>query len=231
MSATLLEYLKEHRNEPASASLRIRDGINDGTFCLMEAVLASLFYEGKRVDEKTVTATAVDHLRRFYRRSPLEANHRLDATVALVVANASDPVDRSKAIFDWILAHIEYGKTRRGPVGYRTSLETFTTREGVCGEMAILFVAMATLAGVPSAYVSVRRDPRGREVRHACASILDPRTERPILVDPAFLAFGIDHEEHRFLNPSDLDRRFVAFRTMLRPARSDMETPETAFPD
>ena len=107
---------------------------------------------------------------------------------------------------------MRYGRSKRGAVGYRTSLETWSTQEGVCGEMSILFVAMASLAGIPSAYVPVRRDMTGQAVCHACASVFDQCSNLPVLVDPAYKKFGVKHWDYSFINHQQLNSRFVEYR-------------------
>ena len=220
MPVGLTEYLRSFRSDPSTALLTFYEGEDDSAFEFFEAIMATLYYQGKEINERNITQAAVEKIRRFYRKTPLEASHRLDALVSKIVERTPHPIDRSKKLFDWVVANVKYGQTKRGAVGYRTSLETFSSSEGVCGEMAILFVAMAGLAGVPSAYVSVKRDYRNVVVNHACASILNPETNEPILIDLSYKTFGAKHREYTFLDHRQLEQHFVNFRANLLVLRA-----------
>ena len=117
---------------------------------------------------------------------------------------------KAKAIFDWVHVNIKYGETTRpNRIGYRDSIETKVSKEGVCGEMAFLYVAMARVVGLRSSFVIVDRDYTGKKVNHACAAVFI--NNRMILADPAYHTFDIAHKKYKVMN--DLDAH-VAFRSM-----------------
>jgi hypothetical protein len=111
---------------------------------------------------------------------------------------------KAKRLFDWFEENIVYGETKRGSVGYRHAIEVFETKEGVCGEMAILYVVMARSVGLKANYVSVKQDYRGETVAHACAGVwLDTRL---VQIDPAYNTYNIHHKDYE--PKSDLDATY-----------------------
>ncbi len=120
--------------------------------------------------------------------------------------------DKEKAheIFRWFLQNVKYGDSKRGYKGYRNSKEVLEGRQGVCGEMAFLYVTMARSVGLKSNYVSVKRDNRGKDVHHACASVdIDGGI---ILVDPAYNSFEIKHVEWYVLSDMQAIENFRQWR-------------------
>ena len=107
--------------------------------------------------------------------------------------------NKAKTIYDWIEKNICYGESKRIN-GYRNSKEVNELKEGVCGEMAFLYVTFARSIGLKSNYVSVTIDRNNKNVCHACA---DVETEQgTILVDPSYHSFGINHKEYKINNMS-----------------------------
>ena len=116
---------------------------------------------------------------------------------------------KARAIFDWIERNIEYGTSKRTN-GYKNTKEVLRHKEGVCGEMAFVYITMARCCGLRSAYVSVDVDCRGEDVCHACA-IVDVGY-RDILVDPAYHAFDVKHRKYEVLTDSGVLERFNQWR-------------------
>jgi transglutaminase-like putative cysteine protease len=104
---------------------------------------------------------------------------------------------KAKALFEWIHKNIQYGGNRPRGIGYRDSVETKLAGEGVCGEMAFLYVAMARVVGLTARFVIVDRDYRNSSVNHACAGVYIK--DQLILVDPAYHTFDIHHRKFKAL--------------------------------
>jgi len=116
--------------------------------------------------------------------------------------------NKARAIFNWMEGNIRYGSSQRS-VGYRNSAEVMRDNEGVCGEMAFLYVPLARLASLTSGFVIVDRDDQGRKVHHACAYV---ETNRHILVDPAYHQFDIRHRDFRYLSDREAMDLFGQYR-------------------
>ncbi len=116
---------------------------------------------------------------------------------------------KARAIYDWIERNIEYGTSRRKN-GYKNSKETLNDREGICGEMAFVYITMARCCNLKSAYVSVDIDCEGKKVDHACA-VVDVGY-RDILVDPAYHTFDIGHRRYGILTDRQVLERFNQWR-------------------
>ncbi len=142
--------------------------------------------------------------------NPFQISARLMRITREMVKYRRTDKSKALALFRWVRSHVEYGEQRRDEVGYRDSLETKTSGEGVCGEQAFLYVTMARLAGLKASWVIVDRDFRGRRVDHACA-VVDIESQ-PILVDPAYQTFDIHHQKIKVLNDQQAERAFQAMR-------------------
>jgi len=121
----------------------------------------------------------------------------------------ASPEEKARAIFDWIQDNIEYGKSKRIN-GYKNSKETLDDREGVCGEMAFVYITMARSCGLKSAYATVTLDYEGKQVSHGCA-IVD-LGDRDILVDPAYHTFDIRHRRYAVLTDGQILEIFNQWR-------------------
>jgi len=122
--------------------------------------------------------------------------------------NAQTKESKAKSVYHWMSENINYGGNRRQN-GYRNSKEVLVTKEGVCGEMTFLYIAMTRCIGLRSAYVSVRRDMTGRNVTHACA-VVD--VGRDVYVDVAYNTYNIKHLKQRILCDAEVIRRFNYWR-------------------
>ena len=104
------------------------DELDSSVFQFMHAVLATLSYQGQQISDANITRVAMDMVEKFYAKPPLEVNYHMDKAAQGLTSGFSNSIDKAKSLFDWIVNNIEYGRGRRGPVGYRTSLETFWSR-------------------------------------------------------------------------------------------------------
>lgn len=125
---------------------------------------------------------------------PFQINDAIKNQAAMITRGAQDDLSKAKAIFNWFEQHINYGdKKRPHDVGYRNSKEVFTDLEGVCGEMAVLYVVMARSVGLKTNFVHVTVDSQGKAVQHACVVIY--RGGEVILADPSYHTFNAKHQE------------------------------------
>ncbi len=120
----------------------------------------------------------------------------------------------SKKIFDWVHNEIIYGDSKRSQiyrhkVGYRTAFETVYTKEGVCGEMSYLYVAIARCMGIKSNYVHVTNDINNKKVNHACAVIWVPEIK---FVDVAYHKYDINHKKYQILTDFEMIQHFNSWR-------------------
>ena len=143
--------------------------------------------------------------RGFEYKFPFILNNKMRNIAQGICKNLPDNEAKSRRLFDWTVKNIKYGKQKRGREGYRNSIEVFETREGVCGEMATLYVTMARAVGIRSSYVNVIKDFKGTDVGHACAMIDIPgKFDRFSLVDPAYKSFDIAHKKFRPLSDFEI---------------------------
>lgn len=142
---------------------------------------------------------------------PFKVDQTIRQAVRAVTVGKTGQRERARAIFDWFQENIAYGKEKRekSGTGYFDSLEVFNHRQGVCGEMAILFISMARLAGLRANYVRVLTDHEGEKVSHACAGVVTDAGL--ILVDPAYHRFGIEHQDFRILDDEEFFKVFKSW--------------------
>ncbi len=117
--------------------------------------------------------------------------------------------EKARAIFNWIERNISYGTSKR-IYGYKNSREALNDKEGVCGEMAFVYIAMARAVGLNSSYVSVEIDYKGKKVCHGCAMV--NIGYRNILVDPAYHTYDIKHIKYTVKNDSEIISLFKEWR-------------------
>lgn len=139
----------------------------------------------------------------------------LDKKITEVINTEFFPIvnsaERARKIYDWVQENVMYGESKRKvySVGYRNALETLQGNEGVCGEMAYVYVTLARASGLKSSYISVFKDYAGRKVCHACAGVYLPDL---LLVDPAYATYDIKHHDFKEINDSEMIRLFSAWR-------------------
>lgn len=88
--------------------------------------------------------------------APDSLSHDFATLACHLVAPARDDWDRVRAIFRWITEHIHYddaayNSKQHGP---GDALRTLETRQGVCGDFAELFVALARAAGMDAVTIT-----------------------------------------------------------------------------
>ena len=118
---------------------------------------------------------------------------------------------KAKAIFKWFEQNITYDHVRasQNGTGYRNARRVFEDKEGICGEMAFLYIVMAWYVGIKSAsFISVEIDNTGNKVAHACAAF--KHNGKLILVDPAYHKFDIKHEKYEVW---DNEKTIAAFKS------------------
>lgn len=117
--------------------------------------------------------------------------------------------ERAKTIYDWIEKNISYGDLRRYR-GYSNTREVLQNKEGVCGEMAFLYIAMARVVGLVANYASIEIDCFNKKVSHGCAEV--DRSKRKILVDPAYHRYDVKHKAYEILSDNEVMLRFSQWR-------------------
>lgn len=124
---------------------------------------------------------------------PFQVDDAIKNRAIAIARGLGDDGAKARAIFDWFVQNVNYGAQKRPDnLGYRTSNEVFTDREGVCGEMAVLYIVMARSVGLKANYVSVTKDNQDKDIVHACAAVY--LGQEPTLVDPAYHAFDAKHQ-------------------------------------
>jgi len=141
---------------------------------------------------------------------PFDVSKSISEVVSEIRNNEDPQIGVAKNIYEWIERNVAYGSQKRNGVGYRSGQEVFKTREGVCGEMAYLYVTMARLAGLEARWVEVLVDYKGENVYHACAAV--KLNGKYILVDPAYQSFDIKHKKYRILSDKEAIELFGKMR-------------------
>jgi len=124
---------------------------------------------------------------------PFILTNEIAAIVESVCSNTNNRKDIAERLFHWVTNNIEYGENKsKSP--YRSSIEVFNDREGVCGEMSNLYLVMVRYAGINGSFAEVNVDYKGEKVNHACAMIDVPGKHFNFtLVDPAYKEYDIKH--------------------------------------
>lgn len=142
--------------------------------------------------------------------NPFACNQDMRNLVSALCSGSSNDVDKFNIIFDWMLNNIEYGTEKRGSSGYRTAIETYYSRQGVCGEMTALLVAMLRNAGIKAYYTHVSVDNGGKEVSHACATVYIDGISR--LADVAYKNPDVKHVSFEVESDRDVLTKYRSWR-------------------
>ena len=114
--------------------------------------------------------------------------------------------EKVDALFNWILTNIMYDNEHT-KCHYRNAKETFNNRRGICGEMAVLYMAMLRYMGIKAQYTEVKIDLNGEQVNHACVTIY-PVDATPYMSDIAYKSKEIKHQEFRIISDNDIETIF-----------------------
>lgn len=146
------------------------------------------------------------------RNQPFQLTEQILETAKQIVEGKFTDEEKAWALYQWVESNISYGDHGRARYqkGYRHAAEVFADREGVCGEMAILYVSMARAVGLLANYASVDRDNKGAKVKHACAAL--QLSGKQVLVDPAYHTFDIKHLGYQVLSDQEAVPHFKRFR-------------------
>lgn len=145
----------------------------------------------------------------FDLKMPFVLNTEISHVVRSLFNPHADKKGNAVKIFDWVVDNIKYGEKRRGRQGYRNSVEVFRDREGVCGEMAMLYLVMVRTIGMRGSFVNVKVDGSGSKVNHACAMI-DVRGMygNVTFVDPAYKSYDISHKGVKLMTDFEIFKEF-----------------------
>jgi len=142
--------------------------------------------------------------RGFAKKMPFVINSEISSVVRDVCNPSFDRGMNARLLFEWVVNNVRYGTNKRKG-GYRNSVEVFRDREGVCGEMSMLYTTMVRSIGMRASYVKVDRDISDKEVSHACAMLdLKGRNGGFTLVDPAYGNCDIQHRSFRPLTDFEI---------------------------
>lgn len=117
----------------------------------------------------------------------------------------------SEAVFKWIQENIKYDEEHT-KMHYRDAKNTFDNRKGLCGEMAILYIAFLKYARIAAKYLEVDRDCDGKEVNHACI-MLYFKSGISHMSDVAYNAYTIQHKSFKIIGDNDLNNNIENLNT------------------
>lgn len=119
----------------------------------------------------------------------------------------NDPDKFLNSLYEWSVEHIKYNHDDYN--GYKTAREVFQNRLGVCGEMAIFFIAMARYKGLKVDYIHVFKDKNGKVVNHACAGTYVNGKYQ--LIDVAYSDFNCMHQQWNKKTDNELFKNMEAW--------------------
>jgi len=141
--------------------------------------------------------------------NPFQISSELVSIIQSYVSDCKTDDQKARKIYDWFEENVDYGISKK-ELGYSNSLEVLKNQEGVCGEMAFLYVSMARCLSLRASYASISIDYQGKEVHHACAAV---HLNSTVLVDPAYHSFDIQHKEYEILTDFQVLSRYLQWRS------------------
>lgn len=120
---------------------------------------------------------------------------------------------RAKAIFEWMNKNISYGQLKLFKHPYtRTDLEVLEDKEGICGELTILFCSLAMASGLETRWARLGKDRYGVEnTGHVCPVYKgDDGKWYCVDLTPYYAPFGfkIDHKDFTTFSIEELENQF-----------------------
>lgn len=148
---------------------------------------------------------------------PINFNEEIITIVRSILQVVSAEREKAHSIFQWITDNVAYDydkkklidQSRGKPIPYRSAVQTFQERKGVCGEMANLNVAMARMAKMKANYAIISQLEDGSKVVHACAAVY--LGDAPILSDPALKKFDVKHRQYEIIDDINLEQKMRAW--------------------
>ena len=139
----------------------------------------------------------------------------------------ASPYDQAKAVFTWMEQNIAYDASRWNLIHSGSDrryvlhpLDVLSQGSGICGDLAVLYVALARKLGLHAQYAHVDRDHLGRTVNHACAVVT--LEEKQFHVDPAYRQFDIRHQsitiQEQYVLQEDMPDRSKSTVTVSAPS-------------
>ncbi|MBC7543954.1 MAG: DUF3857 domain-containing protein [Candidatus Sericytochromatia bacterium] len=112
----------------------------------------------------TTTWRAVSDEWRTLSHNKAQASSELVALTKQVTAQAQTPSEKAKAIYDYVLRDIRYVAVDMTVAGFepQSASQVYQNRYGDCKDGSTLLKAMLTQAGIPTHYVLVSTNERGR---------------------------------------------------------------------
>ena len=171
------------------------------------------------------SAKGIEKLDTTYVRAIVQANGssftydlNMQRRVKRITKGLSDDVEKSRAIFEWVISNISYDysnisyykKEERNPkINYRGALQTYKDKRGVCGESAAVQVTMERLAGNIAFLVKIEKGavgttPTGKIVNitesHACAAHVRHNGEVYLVDTTNPEGFGIEYDKFKIIS-------------------------------
>jgi len=141
-------------------------------------------------------------------RIPFLLSDEICDTAKVLCKDMDNDLHKADILHEWVTEEIRYGKKKRHG-RYRTSAEVMEDREGMCGELTNLYIAMARSVDLTTNYVQVTRDHKGKKVNHACATVAIPGQHFHFtLADPAYRQFDIRHQNFQPMADSEAIKYF-----------------------
>jgi tetratricopeptide (TPR) repeat protein len=134
--------------------------------------------------------------------NPFESTEALRTWAVQLTAGATDDLQKARTLFETLcVRRVERPLLKSR--GYRTAKQIFlqwnNAQEGfICEEFDHIYVALARAAGLRAYGVAVEQDCYGMRNLHACAAVFV--SGHALLVDPAYLWFGVPHKDFTVLD-------------------------------
>lgn len=192
----------------------------------------ALYLSGAEAEELEAKREHERFGRRAQRADPFTIDGQLRAIAESLTVDI--PVERravsaiAHRIFEWVINTVHYGDAtwKAYNVGYRTALETFEGREGVCGEMTYLCMAMCRHVGLECYYVTSQ--PKWEaHTNHGFMGLVEE--DRVVLCDPATQYQDADYPYPIVRSDEEVIYRFNLYRSTIRSAMPKKPKPPSEY--
>lgn len=142
------------------------------------------------------------------RLEPCEITDDMLVEVRLITEGCTSEINKAHAIYQWMKQNIPYDNEARRRIDneeyrkYRTAKETYNDGTGVCGEQAILYIALAKAVGLKARYVKIKKD------NHAIAEVTTKSGHKLYIDTTRENGFGYEYKDQETLSDELLDTEF-----------------------
>ncbi len=137
-------------------------------------------------------------------KEPLRASKQI-IRETLIITDNYEGIKKAEILYQWVFDNIKteinnvYNKNEASKYKYKTAIQTFNNKIGMCVDNSFLFTTMARILKYKSGIVNILPDDEKENIRHIC-SFLEYENNIMLVDTTLENGFGIKHKLFRLYN-------------------------------